>query len=61
MEIVEEGPVGEVKEFLDGIEGNSQQMVLQRMMNPVVIEYYEYIEEHKEITDSDEARKYTER
>lgn len=59
VEIVEEGPVDGIKEFLDGIEGHSQQMVLQRMMNPVVMEYYEYIEEHEEITDSDEARKYT--
>ena len=60
VEIVEEGLLDDVKEFLDGIEGDSQQMVLQRMMNPVVMEYYEYIEEHKEITDSDEARKYAE-
>lgn len=60
VEIVEEGPVDEVKEFLEGIEGHSQQVALQRMMNPVVMEYYEYIEEHEEITDSDEARKYTE-
>lgn len=60
VEVVEEGPVGEVKEFLDGVEGHSQQMVLQRMMNPVVMEHYEFIEEHKEITDSDEARQYAE-
>ena len=60
LEVVEKGQAAEVKEFLDGIEGDSQQMVLQRMVNPVILEYYEYIEEHREITDSDEARKYVE-
>jgi hypothetical protein len=60
VEVVEKGPLDDVKEILDGIEGHSQQIVLQRMMNPVVMEYYEYIEEHNEITDSDEARQYAE-
>jgi hypothetical protein len=60
LEIVEEGPVGEVKEFFDGLEGGSQQMVLQRVMNPVILEYYEYLEEHEDITDADEARQYAE-
>jgi hypothetical protein len=58
MDIVESGQSGEVKKFFDGLEGNSQQMVLQRMMNPVVTQYYEYLEEHQEITDADEAREY---
>lgn len=57
-EIVEAGRDGEVKEFFDGLDDDSQQAMLQRVMNPVTMEYYGYLEEHPRITDADEARGY---
>lgn len=60
VDIFEASMAGEVKEFFDTVKGSSQQAVLQRVMNPVIMEYYEYIEGHPEITDSEEARRYIE-
>ncbi|ELZ80169.1 hypothetical protein C454_11176 [Haloferax gibbonsii ATCC 33959] len=59
-EIVEEGKLSEVKSFLDSQADGSQEMILQRLMNPVFTDYHEYIEDHPEITDDSEARKYAE-
>jgi len=47
-----------VKEFYDGLDDTSQRAALQRVMNPVIMEYYDYIKEHPEITDGEEARQY---
>lgn len=58
VDIVEAGQAGDIKEFYDGIERDSQQMMLQRVFNPVTMEYYDYIEEHPEITSASEARRY---
>ncbi|MFC4359292.1 hypothetical protein ACFO0N_15200 [Halobium salinum] len=57
-EIVEAGQAGDVKEFFDGLENGSQQMMLQRLFNPVLTEYYDYLEEHSEISSANEARQY---
>lgn len=58
VDIFEAGRAGEVKEFLDNLEGDSRQTILQRVLNPVIMEYYQYLEEHPEITDGGEARQY---
>lgn len=57
-EIVDAGQAGDVKEFFDGLENGSQQMMLQRLFNPVLTEYYAYIEKHPEISSANEARQY---
>lgn len=57
-EIVEAGQAGDVEEFFDGLENGSQQMMLQRLFNPVLTEYYDYLEEHPEISSANEARHY---
>lgn len=57
-EIVEAGLAGDVKEFFDALENGSQQMMLQRLFNPVLTEYYNYLEEHPEISSASETRQY---
>lgn len=60
IEIVDSGHAGSVNDFFSRLSNDSQQMLLQRMMNPVITEYYEYFEKHPEIQDADEARRYAE-
>lgn len=60
IEIVEVGYSQRVKEFFDGLDGNSLQILTQRIMNPMITEYYGYVQEHQEISDADDALRYTE-
>ncbi len=58
LDIVESGLANKVKGFFDGLEGSSQQTLSQRVISPVISEYYVYFDEHREITDAEEVRKY---
>lgn len=60
VDVFESGQAGDVKEFYDGLDDTSQRAALQRVMNPVIMDYYDYIKEHPEITDGNEARQYIE-
>ena len=60
VDVFEAGQAQEVKEFYDGLDDTSQRSALQRVMNPVIMEYYDYIADHPEITDAEEARQYIE-
>lgn len=57
-EVVEDGEIDEVEEFYEHLGESSQQVVLQRIMDPVFTDYFAYLEEHPEITEASEVRQY---
>lgn len=60
VELVESGQAQEIKEFYDSLGGSHQQATLQRLIDPVISEYHEYIDKHSEIKTGKEARQYIE-
>lgn len=60
VDVFESGQAGEVTEFYAELDDTSQQAALQRVMNPVIMEYYDYIRDHPEISDGEEVRQYIE-
>lgn len=59
VDIVEGGRASEVKEFFDSLENDSQQMMLQRMMSPILTQYLDYMADHQEVSEVEEVQEYT--
>lgn len=59
-DIVDANQLAVVQDFYRGINDDSQQMMVQRLINSILFHHIEYLREHPDISDADDARAYAE-